>query len=264
MTLVFARRGAADVAPENSLVAIEHALRDGVDGIEVEARLSRDAELVVIRDASVSVSSVAHDGAAKANDGAVEQRVLVEQLTLAELKTVDIGGRHDGCGGTRIPTLAEVFDLLAGSDAHLVVDIKEDPQHREGASPAAIAVAELVRKRDLHDRVTLTSTNHISMAAISVAHPKLQVGLRHLVVMEESAQYAAELGAGSLHPVSVGAAVGDVNDEERSVMVCASTLVAAFWPVSEEDQLDQLFELGVDAVVTDSYQSALTRRGASA
>jgi len=262
MTLVFARRGAADLAPANSLAAIEQALRSGVDGVEVEVRLSRDAELVVIRDAHVSMASGAR-GLVNGSDTPGERVALVEDLTLAELKTLDIGGGRDGFSGTRIPTLAEVVDLLAGSDAHLVIDVKEDPQHNAGASPAAIAVAELVRKRHLHDRVTLTSTNHVSMAAISVAHPQLQVGLRHLVVMEESTEYAAGLGARSLHPISVGAAVGDVGGDNRTAMVCASTLVAAFWPVSEEEQLDQLFALGVDAVVTDSYQSALDRRGAS-
>ncbi|MBH0109498.1 hypothetical protein I6E81_04910 [Salinibacterium sp. NG22] len=251
MTLVFARRGAADVAPENSLAAIEQSLRRGADGVEIDVRLSRDAELVALRGASVL-----YDGQPKA---------LVEELTLAELKTVDIGVGREGFAGTRIPTLAEVVELLAGSDAHLILDVKEDPQHSEGASPAAVAVAELVHKRRMHERVTITSTNHVSMAALAVAHPSLKIGLRHLVVMEEAASYAAAVGAIALHPIAVGAATGDVHGAQAlGMMVCASTLVAEFWPVTEEEQLDQLFALGVDAVVTDSYQSALNRRGVSA
>ena len=162
MTLIIARRGAADVAPANSLAAIEQGIERGADGVEVEVRLSRDAELVVIREARMPFV------------GPVP--VPVEDLTLAELKTIDIGAEQQGFRGTRISTMAEIVDLLAGSEARLVIDVKEDPLHSEGATPTAIAVAELVRACQLHERATITSTNHSSMAALAIAHPQLQIG----------------------------------------------------------------------------------------
>ncbi len=251
MTLIIARRGAADVAPANSLAAIEQGIERGADGVEVEVRLSRDAELVVIREARMPfVGPVL---------------VPVDDLTLAELKTIDIGAEQQGFRGTRISTMAEIVDLLAGSEARLVIDVKEDPLHSEGATPTAIAVAELVRACQLHERATITSTNHSSMAALAIAHPQLQIGLRHLVAMEAAAGYAVKHGARSLHPIGVGAATADVSAAgEQNVAIIASTLVAEFWPISEEEQLNQLFALGVDAVVTDSSGLALAQRKAHA
>jgi len=51
--LVIAHRGAADEAPENTLPAIEAAIRMGCDIVEVDVRLSRDGKVVLIHDATV-------------------------------------------------------------------------------------------------------------------------------------------------------------------------------------------------------------------
>src|SRR3954452_12059164 len=51
--LIIGHRGAAAVAPENTLVSFERALRDGADGIEFDVRLARDGVPVIIHDATL-------------------------------------------------------------------------------------------------------------------------------------------------------------------------------------------------------------------
>jgi glycerophosphoryl diester phosphodiesterase len=51
--LVFAHRGGAALAPENTLAAFTRAHALGVDGFELDVRLSRDGEVMVIHDADV-------------------------------------------------------------------------------------------------------------------------------------------------------------------------------------------------------------------
>jgi glycerophosphoryl diester phosphodiesterase len=51
--LVFAHRGGAGLAPENSVAAFENAARLGVDGFELDVRLSRDGVVVVHHDATL-------------------------------------------------------------------------------------------------------------------------------------------------------------------------------------------------------------------
>jgi len=46
--LVFAHRGGAALAPENTLDAFDNGLALGADGIELDVRLSRDGVVVVI------------------------------------------------------------------------------------------------------------------------------------------------------------------------------------------------------------------------
>ncbi len=50
---MFAHRGGAQIAPENTLAAFERAHALGVDGFELDVRLSRDGEVMVIHDADV-------------------------------------------------------------------------------------------------------------------------------------------------------------------------------------------------------------------
>ena len=48
--LVFAHRGARQVAPENTIPAFEAAIRLGADGIELDVQYSSDGKLVIIHD----------------------------------------------------------------------------------------------------------------------------------------------------------------------------------------------------------------------
>ena len=51
--LIIGHRGAAAVAPENTLASFTRAFADGADGIEFDVRLTRDHIPVVIHDASL-------------------------------------------------------------------------------------------------------------------------------------------------------------------------------------------------------------------
>ena len=76
---VFAHRGGAGLAPENTRGAFRQAAALGVDGCELDVRLSKDGEVVVIHDATLDRTTDA--------DGPVSA------LTAAELGRVDAGFR---------------------------------------------------------------------------------------------------------------------------------------------------------------------------
>src|SRR5215208_1510272 len=48
--LVFAHRGGAALAPENTIAAFDNGLRCGADGIELDVRMARDGGVVVHHD----------------------------------------------------------------------------------------------------------------------------------------------------------------------------------------------------------------------
>ena len=52
-TLVFAHRGFGNLAPDNSLFAVEQAMTAGMDGVDVDGQFTADSELVVFHDLSV-------------------------------------------------------------------------------------------------------------------------------------------------------------------------------------------------------------------
>ncbi|MGS2721815.1 glycerophosphodiester phosphodiesterase [Paraglaciecola aestuariivivens] len=91
--LIFAHRGASAVAPENTLLAMQKALNQGCDGIELDVQQLGN-ELVVIHDQRVS----------RTTNGVK----LLRNYSLAELQALDAGE------GQSIPTLWQVLSLIDG------------------------------------------------------------------------------------------------------------------------------------------------------
>lgn len=114
---VIAHRGGAARAPENTLAALAGARALGADAVELDVRLSRDGEVVVIHDATV--------------DRTTSGTGFVHALTAAELGRLDAGARFSSDGGRSfpfrgqhvgVPRLAEVIEALP--DMPLLIEIK--------------------------------------------------------------------------------------------------------------------------------------------
>lgn len=113
MVISFAHRGARTEAPENTLVAFRRALELGADGLESDAWLSRDGEVVLVHDA------VFRRGV---------KRVRVAEQTAAELAAYDV------------PRLAEVYEQC-GTDFDFSIDAKQPEVIRSMAEVARLAGA---------------------------------------------------------------------------------------------------------------------------
>ncbi|GBE10515.1 glycerophosphoryl diester phosphodiesterase [bacterium BMS3Bbin12] len=113
---VIAHRGYAARYPENTLVALEAALRAGARHVEFDVQLTRDGVPVLQHDAELA-RTTGHAG-----------RVM--DLDLDTVRTLDAGETpRFGTRFTdeRIPTLAQVVDLLANRpQATAFVEIKEE------------------------------------------------------------------------------------------------------------------------------------------
>jgi glycerophosphoryl diester phosphodiesterase len=96
---IVAHRGASHEAPENTLAAFRRAWDLGVECVELDVRLTRDGEVVVI-----------HDDTTRRTAG--RDRAVADQ-TLAELRTLDAGGwKSAAFAGERIPTIAEAMATI--------------------------------------------------------------------------------------------------------------------------------------------------------
>ena len=113
MALVIAHRAAAAIAAENTLEGIKAAAFCRADYVELDVRLSRDGELVLMHDESV--------------DRTTSGRGLVEDLSLEELKALKV---RDQTGrileDQRIATLKEAVQLSGELGIGLVVEMKEE------------------------------------------------------------------------------------------------------------------------------------------
>ncbi len=111
LPLIIGHRGASAIAPENTLAAFTRAIQNGADGIEFDVRLSQDGVPVVIHDATLARTGLI--------DG------VVAELSAEVLGRTDVGswfGRRPNAddvdfSGEKLPSLQQVFDLFADSDA---------------------------------------------------------------------------------------------------------------------------------------------------
>lgn len=96
---IIAHRGASHEAPENTLAAFQLAWQQQTDACELDVRLTKDGQVVVI-----------HDDTTKRTTGRDKK---VSQLTLAELRTLDAGSwKGEKWRNEKIPTLAEALGTL--------------------------------------------------------------------------------------------------------------------------------------------------------
>ena len=96
---VAAHRGWSEKYPENTMIAFEKAIELGVDQIEIDIRITKDNELVIIHDNTVDRTT---NGSGKVCD-----------FTLEELKDMDAGSwKDEKFSNCRIPTLIEFMELV--------------------------------------------------------------------------------------------------------------------------------------------------------
>lgn len=109
---VLGHRGARRRAAENTMLAFELAMEEGADGVELDVRLNRDGDVVVIHDASL----------ARVTEGRDTRRV--EDVGTHDLRSVDVGG------GESVPLLEDVMAWSRRRGARVNVELKRDVARR--------------------------------------------------------------------------------------------------------------------------------------
>jgi glycerophosphoryl diester phosphodiesterase len=158
--IIFAHRGASAHSPENTLAAFELAIRQGTDGIELDAMLCADGNVVVFHDNTVD----------RTTDGVG----TVKELSLEALKELDAGCSFDEkfCG-ERIPTLSEVFEAV-GNKTIINIELKN---YSSPFDSLPQKVAELVRAHNLSRQVFFSSFNPAALRQINKILPEIPIGL---------------------------------------------------------------------------------------
>jgi glycerophosphoryl diester phosphodiesterase len=226
---VFAHRGLAADAPENTLLAFLKALSNGATHLETDVHLSLDG-----------IPVLSHDPDLNRLAG---RTVRIDQLTFAELKRIDLGG------GQAFASLAEALDAFP--EARFNIDVKAD------SAPEATAAA-IIGAKAIH-RVLVTS--------FSEARRRRAVGLLpHVATSASAAVLRAVIPEAKLHLDSLvrrhlaGFAAVQVPERAKALRVVTPRFVEAVhaagaevhvWTVNEPDAMNRLLNFGVDGLVTD-------------
>jgi len=225
--LILGHRGARLRAVENTLEAFELAVREGADGVELDVRLDRSGNVVVL-----------HDPTLERVTGGADSRT-VEQIPSPDLCRVRLPG------GERIPRLEEVIEWAATADVMLNVELKPDVSRRDRL---ARRVSGILRGGSLPPAQVLLSSLHPGVLArlrrFADGYP-----LGWVIAPELEAFWREPLWPGvpgvAAHPhrsLATAARIAAVHRRRARINV---------WTVNEPNEATELTRLGVDAIITD-------------
>lgn len=221
--------------PENTLLAIEEAHRQGADGVEVDVRLAGTGQVVVAHDPDLK--RVAH------------RPDFVEDLSWRELAAIDLGG------GAKIPRLDDVLTRCRELDLGVNVEIKHDVRDRWKTVRAVAQTLSRDWKLDL-----VVSSFHPATLAL---HRALVPHLCHAQIVQKSnytswaLRVARALSFDGVHLEHV------LVDPERVKRLQRRPYFGA-WTVNDPGIARSMFALGAETLITDRPREMLQafRRGA--
>ncbi|UXX96444.1 glycerophosphodiester phosphodiesterase family protein [Streptomyces sp. AD2-2] len=221
--LTIGHRGVMGLEPENTLRSFVAAEQAGLDVIELDLHLSQDGALVVMHDADVDRTT---DGT-----GPIAER------TLDELRTLDAGR------GERVPVFDEVLDAVKSP---LQAEIKD--------LAAARALAEVMHRRHLVERVEVSSFHDEAIAEIARLVPGVRTALIAGRFGPEVVERATEAGAETVC-LNIRRLTLEVVEAARK-----ADLKIIGWVVNTQDQLRLVRALGLDGATTDYPEIKRTGR----
>jgi glycerophosphoryl diester phosphodiesterase len=226
---ITAHRGAAAVAPENTLAAFAAAIELGADRIELDAILTADGQIAVFHDTDLR---------RMAND-----RRQVSAVTLAELQALDVGSWFGPeFAAERMPTLAEAMDAVSNSPRPIPLNVElkvsGDPE------PLASAVSALLRARGDTESV-VTSLSLPALAAARRADPDRRIGVIVTASLGDFTRVDADFYSVPASRATAGL-LASARDSGREVHA---------WGVSDIDLFTNLALRGVDGVITADVEA---------
>lgn len=228
-----AHRGATGYAPENTIAAFDLAVDMKADTIEIDVQRSKDGELVVIHDTTVDRTT---DGTGQVGD-----------LPFEQLRSLDAGGWFGKqFAGEPIPTFEEVLDRYHGKIG-ILIELKAPELYPGIEEQVADALLERNLDKPQNEKIIIQSFNFESMKMMDQLLPRVPIG----VLTSNRADTTVEaLQEFSTYADWFNPSYGIVTEELVSD-VHSSGMQIGSWTVRSQEAADFLFDMGVDAIITD-------------
>lgn len=230
---LIAHRGAALLAPENTIPAFDAAVALQADFLELDIQMSRDGALVVLHDSTV--------------DRTTNGTGAVKDLTLDQLQALDAGQKfHPAFHGTKLPTLDEVLTRYGGATG-LLLELKV-PSRYPGIEQQLAALLQQHRLDRTDSKVIVQSFDIRSLQQFHHYAPDVSIGvlIKRSELLQESQLLRYAAYADYINPKLQFVTPSLVERVHELGMKVAP------WTAHTAQDIQLLTELGVDAVITDT------------
>ena len=214
------------------MTAFRKALEAGADGIEMDARLTQDGQIVIMHDPTI--------------DRTTNGKGKVRDMLLQEILGLDAGIKKGVVfENERVPMLEQVFAELGGK---LLLNIELCNYDEGDNRQLANQTVELIEKYKLVDSVIISSFRFNNLVYVKDKNPGISCGLlakQGLMGLFARNLLNHSVSVDALHPYYTDVNAGLIRKEQQ----CGRKVRA--WTVNAPQDIRQLYELGVDAIFTD-------------
>lgn len=233
--LVYGHRGAGGEAPENTIAGCKHAIERGVRYLELDMRLSKDDQLVIIHDDSV--------------DRTTDQQGKVNTYTAAELKKMDARRSGTPWPNKRNTGIVTLDALLAATP-----EIKGyQLEVKTGSTAQMNRIAELLAERfpteSSVEPIVITSSSLTLLQQLMTIAPHIprgyiSISLNPFPTLDRFSCSLLAMSWSVCNLINIGHA------RRKGLHV-------SVWTVNDASVIKNLNRLKVDSVITDYPSMAL-------
>lgn len=226
--LIIGHRGARNEAPENTLAGFQHLRSLGIHQVELDVRLSKDEQLVVIHDSTLDRTS--------------NGKGLVRHHTSSELQMLDASAGFELNQPTPVPTLRQVLDEWPQLD-YIQLEIKS-------AEVACLEIlcrqiTRLVMEYQMMDRAVVTSSDTKVLALMLANDARIHRGLVAERFTRNPIQTCHRYGCSHL-------VVNHQRCSPRLIQTAQQQgLIVSVWTVNTLNKAEKLMRWGADSIITD-------------
>jgi glycerophosphoryl diester phosphodiesterase len=244
--LVIAHRGGPSLGPESTLYTFRKAVKLGVDVLEMDVRSTRDGQLIILHDDTVSRTTNATGPA--------------QNYTLVDLKKLDAAHRWSPDNGqtfplrnkgVQIPTLSEVFEAFPQTKLNLEI--------KEARSSTIQSLCRLIRDHQMTNNVVVASFDTDSLKEFRELCPQVATSAgaseaRLFFGLQKA--YLEAAYSPDAQVLQVPEALGDLRIVNKRFIDAAHArnMRVQVWLVNDVRSMQRLLELGVDGIMTDYPQ----------
>lgn len=226
---IVAHRAGSLFAPENTLPALEKAIKSNADYAEIDIQQSKDKELIIL-----------HDTNFKRTTGVNKN---VWDVTYDEIKTYDAGSYYSPeFENTRIPTLEQMIQKANGK-IKLMIELKING-HESNLEEDTI---NLIKKYNFENQCVIASMN------LEVLHKIKELDKNIKTVYITPIIFGEYYGMKDVDMFSIESTFIDrnvifrIHSNDKKVFV---------WTINEDEAMKKLLSLPIDGIVTDNPELA--------
>ncbi len=240
---LLAHRGISGKAPENTLASFQLALDcDGIDMIELDVRLSKDEQVIVLHDRTLQRTTTGNGPA--------------DNYTLKEIKECDAGSWfHPSFAEESVPTLAEVLERV-NKKRWVNIEIKASFFFRKKGGQLERRVLDTIYSAGYQHHALVSSFNHDVLSTVRSMDKAIPVGVIYNFphdFLKSPSNLTRHVGASVFVCAKNELTASMLQDARRH------DIAVYVYTLNSPREVERIKDMGVDGILSDNADDIVGR-----